>query len=192
MSNDETIEVEDATASSTIDGPDVVETLDRSESTAASQAVELDPLAAMTLQRDDMRVAAQQIQADFENYKKRVQRDQIALVERANERLLEELLPSLDSFELASGLLESATEADLEKLTKGVALAVGQLRDAVERAGLARIDASGAPFDPEEHEAVMHDDGEGEAVVELVLRTGYRLKTRVLRPAMVKVTRATS
>ncbi len=151
---------------------------------------DLDPLVAMTLQRDEMQVAAQQIKADFENYKKRVNRDQASLVERATERLLEELLPALDSFELASSSLEAGAEADLEKLTKGVALAIGQLQSAVERAGLLRIDASGAPFDPEEHEAVIHDDGDGDPVVEVVLRTGYKLKSRVLRPAMVKVTRA--
>ncbi len=154
-------------------------------------AVALDPLGAMTLQRDEIKLAAQHLQADFENYKKRVQRDQMALVERANERLLEELLPALDSFELATASLDLGTEADLEKLSKGVMLAVGQLRDAVERAGLVRIDAQGEPFDPEHHEAVMHDDGEGDPVVGAVLRPGYKLKSRVLRPAMVKVTRAT-
>ena len=155
-------------------------------------AADVDPLVAMSLQRDEMRLAAQQIQADFENYKKRVNRDQAALVERATERLLEDLLPALDSFELASSSLEAGADTDLEKLSKGVTLAIGQLNSAVERAGLLRIDASGAPFDPEEHEAVMHDDGDGDPVVELVLRTGYKLKSRVLRPAMVKVTRAAS
>ena len=153
--------------------------------------VDIDPLSAMTLQRDEMRAAAQRIQAEFENFKKRKERDQAALVERATERLLEELLPALDSFELASVSLEAGGDTDLEKLTKGVTLAIGQLQSAVERAGLMRIDASGARFDPEEHEAVMHDDGEGEPVVEMVLRTGYKLKSRVLRPAMVKVTRTT-
>ncbi len=56
------------------------------------------------------------------------------------------------------------------------------------RNGLERIDAVGAPFDPNEHEAVMQDDGDGEPVVGDVLRTGWKLKGRVLRPAMVKVT----
>lgn len=150
---------------------------------------ELDPLSAMTLQRDEIRAAAQQLQADFENYKKRVQRDQVALVERANERLLEELLPALDSFELAMGSLVEAETPELEMLTKGVALAVGQFRGAVERAGLVKIEAAGAPFDPEHHDAVLQSDGEGDPIVGEVLRTGYRLKSKVLRPAMVKVTR---
>jgi molecular chaperone GrpE len=60
----------------------------------------------------------------------------------------------------------------------------------LEKAGLARIAALGAPFDPNEHEAVMQEDGDGEPVVADVMRTGYTLKGRVLRPAMVKVSRA--
>ena len=183
MSAYEAADVEGAPAPSTDADDAGAATLD--------EEIELDPLTAMTAQRDEMRLAAQHIQADFENYKKRVQRDQAALVERANERLLEELLPALDSFELAAASLDTAADIDVEKLSKGVTLAIGQLRDAVERAGLIRIDATGASFDPEEHEAVMHDDGDAEPVVELVLRTGYKLKSRVLRPAMVKVTRST-
>jgi len=90
---------------------------------------------------------------------------------------------------LAMRSLDLASSPELEQLTKGVLLAVGQLQDAVERAGLVRIDNAGELFDPEQHDAVMHTDGEGEERVGEVLRTGYRLKSRVLRPAMVKVTR---
>lgn len=175
------VEVVDGEASSTTD--------DSSSTVGAADSAQLDPLSAMTLQRDEMRAAAQLIQADFENYKKRVQRDQVALIERANERLLEELLPALDSFDLALSSLDGTANPELEKLAKGVSLAVGQLRGAVERAGLIAIDAAGAPFDPELHDAVMQSDGEGDAVVGEVLRAGYRLKSKVLRPAMVKVTR---
>jgi molecular chaperone GrpE len=60
---------------------------------------------------------------------------------------------------------------------------------ALEKAGLSRVEAEGKPFDPNEHEAVMQEEGEGEPVVSEVVRPGYRLKGRVLRPAMVKVTR---
>lgn len=175
------VEVVDGVAPSTTD--------DSSSTAESAEPAPLDPLSAMTLQRDEMRAAAQLIQADFENYKKRVQRDQVALVERANERLLEELLPALDSFDLAMGSLDGTANPELEKLAKGVALAVGQLRGAVERAGLIAIDAAGAPFDPELHDAVMQSDGDGDPIVGEVLRSGYRLKSKVLRPAMVKVTR---
>jgi molecular chaperone GrpE len=147
-------------------------------------------IAELTSQRDEFRAVAQRLQADFENFKKRAQREQAALIDRANERLLEGLLPALDSFDLAVASLEDAEHVDVDKLTKGVALAVGQLRDVLERAGLARIAAEGAAFDPEEHEAVLHEEGEGDPVVAEVLRPGYRLRGRTLRPAMVKVTRA--
>lgn len=172
-------------------GPEAGNAQSPADGAEAAAAPELDALSAMTQQRDEMRLAAQQIQADFENYKKRVQRDQSSLVERANERLLEELLPALDSFELAVKSLTTG-DADIEQLRKGITLAIGQLHEVVERAGLQRIDAHGSPFDPERHEAVMHDDGDGEPVVDSVLRTGYTLKSRVLRPAMVKVTRTTN
>jgi molecular chaperone GrpE len=147
-------------------------------------------IAALTSERDEFRAVAQRLQADFENYKKRAQREQAAVIARANERLLEELLPALDSFDLAVASLDDAERIDVDKLTKGVALAVGQLRDALERAGLARIAAEGAAFDPEEHEAVLHEEGDGDPVVADVLRPGYTLNGRVLRPAMVKVSRA--
>jgi Molecular chaperone GrpE (heat shock protein) len=83
----------------------------------------------------------------------------------------------------------SLGDAD-EKVRKGVELAVGELTSALERHGLARIADLAVPFDPTQHEAVMQDDGEGEPHVGDVLRTGYSLKGRVLRPAMVKVVRS--
>ena len=59
----------------------------------------------------------------------------------------------------------------------------------LEKAGVERIEPQGKPFDPNEHEAVLHEDGDGDPVVTDIMRTGYRLKGRVLRPAMVKVAR---
>jgi molecular chaperone GrpE len=133
----------------------------------------------------ELREAAQRVQADFENYRKRVLREQTAIVERATEGLVEQLLPVLDSFELALGTLD-----DLEpKVRKGVELVYAELLGVLERAGLERIDTDGAPFDPNVHEAVLHEDGDGEPVVAETMRGGYRLKGKVLRPAMVKVAR---
>jgi molecular chaperone GrpE len=139
----------------------------------------------LTGERDEMRALAQQVQADFENYKKQMLRRQTEHLERANEALLESLLPVLDSFELALGALDDAGEP----VRKGVELVYAEFVGALEKAGLERIDAEGKPFDPNEHEAVLHEEGEGEPVVTDILRTGYRLKGRVLRPAMVKVAR---
>jgi molecular chaperone GrpE len=152
--------------------------------TAEAALMEAD-LRELAAERDELKGTAQRIQADFENYRKRVARDQTALVGRATERLVEAILPALDALEMA---VVSLGEAD-EQVRKGVELAVGELTNALERHGLARIADLGVPFDPALHEAVMHDEGEGEPIVGDVLRTGYSLNGRVVRPAMVKVTR---
>ena len=136
-------------------------------------------------ERDEMRALAQTIQADFENYRKQAMRRETAIVERASESLVEKLLPVLDSFEAAVAQLPADTDAGVRK---GVELVYSQLVGVLESAGLERIESDGAPFDPNEHEAVMHEEGDGEPTVAATMRTGYRLKGRVLRPAMVKVT----
>ena len=154
---------------------------------AATVALEDDlaELARLQTERDEYLDALRRVQADFENYRKRVLREQTALVERATEALVEQLLPALDSFELA---LESLEGSD-EKVHKGMELVRAQLQDVLAKAGLTEIEARGHAFDPTVHEAVAQDGDEGEPVVSDVYRTGYRLKDRVLRPATVKVTR---
>jgi molecular chaperone GrpE len=157
-------------------------------SVAAEEAqIEAD-LAALLTQRDDALNAARRVQADFENYRKRVVREQTALVERATEGLMEQLLPVLDNFELAVTNLDNG-DVDIDKVRKGVELVFAEFLGTLEKAGLERIESEGAPFDPNEHEAVMQDDGDGDPIVGDVLRTGWKLKGRVLRPAMVKVVR---
>jgi molecular chaperone GrpE len=143
-------------------------------------------LASLQRERDEWLDTTRRLQADFENYRKRVVREQTALVERASEGLIEQLLPVLDNFELA---LRSIGE-EHEQVRKGVELVYAELLSVLEREGLERIEAVGAPFDPNEHEAVMQEDGDGdgEPVVGDVFRTGWKLKGRVLRPSMVKVT----
>jgi molecular chaperone GrpE len=151
----------------------------------AAGVVESD-LARLLGERDEMRALAQQIQADFENYRKQAMRRETSIVERASEGLVERLLPVLDSFEAAVAQLPAETDPGVRK---GVELVFAQLVGVLDGAGLDRIDADGAPFDPNEHEAVMHEDGDGEPTVAATMRTGYRLKGRVVRPAMVKVTK---
>lgn len=154
---------------------------------AATVEGELSDLDRLARERDEMRVMAQRLQADFENYRKRVQRDQADLVSRATEKLLEELLPVLDSFELAGAQLDT-DEHDLDKVRGGLLAAIRQLDDVLVKAGLEAVREAGVAFDPMVHEAVMHEDnGSGEPVVADVLRTGYLLNGRVLRAAMVKV-----
>ena len=172
----------DATSETSAPGPDT--------DLGAEEAAQFESdLAALQRDRDDLLDTTRRLQADFENYRKRVVREQTALVDRATEGLLEQLLPVLDSFELAVRNLES-NDVD-EKVRKGVELVYAEFSSVMDRSGLERIEAKGAPFDPNEHEAVMQDDGDGEPHVDDVLRTGWKLKGRVLRPAMVKVTRKT-
>jgi len=146
---------------------------------AGAEAVNED----LVRERDEMRALAQRVQADFENYRKRMLREQTALAERASESLVEQLLSVLDNFELA---LLSLDVAD-EKVRKGVELVYADFVSVLERAGLEKIATDGELFDPEVHEAVAHEAGEGHPTVIETMRDGYRLKGRVLRPAMVKV-----
>ncbi len=155
----------------------------------AAAVVESD-LSQLQTERSELVDTLRRVQADFENYRKRVLREQTALVERATERLVADLLPVLDSFDGAVGSFGSADTPEAEKVRDGVVSIRAQLGTVLEKAGLERVDATGAEFDPNEHEAVMQDDGDGEPRVGEILRTGYRLKGRVLRPAMVRVTRA--
>lgn len=152
---------------------------------AAAAAVEAD-LDALRGERDQMRALAQQVQADFENFRKQAMKRETAVIERATEGLVEALLPVLDSFELCVGQLGDETERNVRK---GVELVYAELLGVLEKAGLERIDAYDKPFDPTEHEAVMSEEGDGDPVVREIMRAGYRLKGRVLRPAMVKVAR---
>jgi molecular chaperone GrpE len=157
------------------------------EVSAEEARIEAD-LAVLLRERDELLDTTRRLQADFENYRKRMLREQTAFAERASERLVEDLLPVLDSFELAVRNL-AGDDVEVDKVRKGVELVYAELSGVLEKAGLERIEANGAPFDPTEHEAVMQDDGDGEPHVDYVLRPGWKLKGRVLRPAMVKVTR---
>jgi molecular chaperone GrpE len=122
--------------------------------------------------------------AEFENYRKRVAREQQALSTRAAERLVKELLPIVDDLERA---LEAAEEHEEAKLEEGVRLVHRQLESVLEREGLAEIETNGK-FDPHVHEALLAQPAEAEeGTVIGVLQKGYRLGDRVLRPARVIV-----
>lgn len=156
--------------------------------TAEAAAEMVGDIEALVRERDQLLDTSRRLQADFENYRKRVLREQTALVERSTEGLVEQLLPVLDSFELAVMNLDG-DEVDVAKVRKGVDLVYAELLAVLEKAGLGRIEGPGTLFDPNEHEAVMQEDGDGDPVVSEVMRAGWRLKGRVLRPAMVKVSK---
>ena len=128
------------------------------------------------------------LQAEFDNYRKRVVKEQTELAELGAMPVARRLLEVLDDFELA--LMSADDKPDFERFLKGVELVYAKLLDALKAEGLERIHAEGSPFDPELHEALMQTgDGDGEPVVADVLRPGYTLKGRVLRPAGVRVER---
>ncbi|HEX4539563.1 MAG TPA: nucleotide exchange factor GrpE [Acidimicrobiales bacterium] len=160
---------------------------------AGAAAADDQTLAALATQRDEYLDALRRLQADFENYKKRVLKQQTEHLERAAEALVVKLLPVLDALDLAVAHAGDSPEA------KVLAPVASSLVDVLEKEGLERIDPEGQPFDPNQHDAVMHEPPEangeqeehngsgGEPQVSGVMRAGYRWKGRVLRPAMVKV-----
>ena len=155
-------------------------------STAEAEADLASDVVALNKERDELRALAQRVQADFENYKKRMLREQTDAISRASEGLVEQLLPVLDSLEAALDQLHDAGE----QIRKGVELVYGELRGVLDKAGLESIEGDGVPFDPEVHEALLQTgEGDGDPVVADVLRPGYTLKGRVLRPAGVRVER---
>jgi molecular chaperone GrpE len=135
-------------------------------------------------ERDEYLNDLKRVAADFENYRKRVARDQEGLVARAHERLVKELLPVLDDLERA---LEAAAQHEEAKLEEGVRLVHRELVEALAREGLVEVETDGQ-FDPHVHEALVSQPSEQEdgSVIE-VLQKGYRLGDRVLRPARVVV-----
>jgi molecular chaperone GrpE len=123
--------------------------------------------------------------ADFENYRKRTERDQRDNVQRASQRVIESLLPTLDSLDAALAI-DGSTEAEL-KMLDGMRGTQALMLEALKAEGLEAIDAVGLPFDPALHEAVSVEPGEGEQVVVTELRKGYVMRGRVIRPSLVVV-----
>ncbi|MBA2311394.1 MAG: nucleotide exchange factor GrpE [Actinobacteria bacterium] len=127
---------------------------------------------------DDLR----RLQADFDNYRKRVARDQMAVATRASGRLIEKILPALDNFEAALAHGEGGP---------GIEMVYKQLRATLEEEGVKEIPAQDVRFDPNVHEAfeAFEDESVDEPMSARVLRRGYMIHDRVLRPAMVSVAR---
>ena len=149
---------------------------DGADASSAADPVEAD-IADLLSERDQFKDIALRLQADFENYRKRVAGQQADEVDRSTGRIIDGLLPVLD-----------ACEAALSHGTVGVEPIWSALLGVLQKHGLEVMDLDGKPFDPTDADAVVHEEGDGGApVVAEVLRTGYRWKGRVLRAAMVKV-----
>ncbi len=136
-----------------------------------------DVLTAAEAERDEFRDHLLRLQADFDNYRKRVQKELAEAGDKAVGRFVEELLPVLDAVDAARA--HGATEIDQ---------VAGLLIDLLDKQGLERVGADGDVFDPTLHDAVLHEAGDDDVqTVRQVLRAGWLWRGRVLRPAMVKV-----
>ena len=143
-----------------------------------------DDVAALQAERDELFDRLQRLAAEFDNFRKRNARENAALTERANERLVKELIPILDDLGRA---LEAASEHEAGKVEDGVRLVHRALADLLAKQGLTEIETDGK-FDPHVHEALLSQPSEAEegSVIEVVQK-GYRLGDKVLRPARVVI-----
>jgi molecular chaperone GrpE len=145
---------------------------------------DLEALAARARERDEYLALAQRTQADFENYRKRMARENAQATDRGVTKVAKELLPALDHLELALKAAEGH-----EDVVKGFAMVGDELTAALERVGVQAFSPEGEAFDPTEHEAMAQQPVEGAepgTVVEVYQR-GWRLNGAVLRPARVVV-----
>lgn len=123
-------------------------------------------------------------QAEFQNYKRRIEAEKLELTTFANEKIICELLTSLDNLDRA---LESTDDVE-SALYKGLELTREQLRSSLGKFGLSEVDNT-IVFDPNFHHAVMQEEGETPGEIMDVFQKGYKLKDRVIRPSMVKVSK---
>jgi molecular chaperone GrpE len=156
----------------------------------AAQALLLRELAEARQEAGEYLETLQRIAADFDNFRKRVERDQAENVQRASQRLIEALLPTLDTLDAALAF-EAQTDGEA-KMLDGVRGTHTQLLETLAREGFGPIDAAGHPFDPSVHEAVAGptEQGDGDLVVATELRRGYVMRGRVIRPSLVTVEHA--
>jgi molecular chaperone GrpE len=151
---------------------------------AVEEPVSREAMAALRQERDDLRDQLLRRRADFENYRKRVERDRQQAAFEAKAAIFRDLIPTLDN-------LESALKAggDAEALRTGVELTRRELVALLESHGMVAEDPTGNAFDPESHQALSHEavPGFADGTIVEVFRKGYRLKDRLLRPALVKV-----
>jgi molecular chaperone GrpE len=126
-------------------------------------------------------------QADFDNYRRRTQKEKEELAQYASMKLVSQILPVLDNFERA--FQASPDSEEVKSFMKGMDMIYRQLIQVLEAEGLRKMEPVGTPFDPEMHQAIMQVESEeyGEGIVVEVVQNGYWLKEKVLRPAMVKV-----
>ncbi|OBZ19182.1 nucleotide exchange factor GrpE [Bacillus sp. FJAT-27264] len=136
---------------------------------------------------DELQGRVLRVQADFDNFRRRTQKEKEELAQYATSKLINELLPVLDNFDRA--LVTAPAGPETEAFTKGVNMIFRQLDGVLKSEGLTAMESVGQPFNPEYHQAIMQVESEEheEGIVTEEVQKGYLLKDKVLRPAMVKV-----
>lgn len=156
---------------------------------AAEPVPESDALDVLRKERDALQERLLRTAAEFDNYRKRVERERRELADYIGAEVLAGLLPIVDNFERA---LQAPAGADTDSFRTGIEMIHAQMLDLLRKRGVAPIQAVGTDFDPNIHEAVIHeaspDHRDGEVIAEL--QRGYRVGERLLRPAMVKVAKS--
>ena len=155
------------------------------EQQAAGEAADRDKLEA---ELAEARQRYLRLAADFENFKKRARQDQLDTIQHASSDLISRLLPVLDDLRSA---LDHKPEGVDEAWTRGIELSLRKLEEVMSTHGLEPIPSVGSRFDPRYHEAIGHVDSDEhpEDTVVTELRRGYRIRDRVVRPSLVKVSR---
>lgn len=164
----------------------------RAEAAAESPEVLREALSAKTQEAERLRDRLLRLQAEFENSKKRMAREKAEFLKFAHEALILDFLPVLDNLERALGAARA--EVGSTSLVEGIEMIVRLFRAVLEKAGVKPMETLGQPFDPAYHQAVAQVEsacGDAGLVIEEIQK-GYLIEDRVLRPAMVKVSRAAS
>ena len=153
--------------------------------------VSTDPAADLQRERDDYYDRWMRKAAEFDNYRKRIDRERREQADQAVADLLQELLLVVDDFDRALEM-KSVDSGDADAYQRGVKLIHAKLQDLLKKYRVRPIEALGADFDPNVHQAVMHEASPGHRDNEVIgeLRKGYMIGDRLLRPAMVKVAKA--
>ena len=152
----------------------------------ADSAKETAEMAKLTADLEELRQSMLRNQADFANYRKRIEKERSEDSKRATARVIEGLIPVIDGFEHA---LAAHREAEYENYRKGFELIYKQLLDNITKLGVERVDPVGKPFDPHLHQAMDRTETteEKDGTILQVFQAGYVFHGRVLRPAMVRV-----
>jgi molecular chaperone GrpE len=177
-----------------MENPEIIETQSESEKKQEEKKTELtkeelESLVEKASKADEYYDKLLRVSADYDNYRKRMARERQDIVKFANESLITRLLPVLDNFEAALNIANSNNNTSVESLKTGVMMIYNQLKNILAEVGLEEINAVNKPFDPLIHEAVSEqettDVPPGHVVAQI--RKGYKLNSRLIRPATVIV-----